>query len=789
MINDLPNDKTAEDIQALLVSYGLELYLGYIQMIPRYPTKLSAAIGFREATAAEELVEKIKKSFVTRLVNISPKSVELVQNRARHGGMMDLCAVRCQWTRPFAIATIHYKDYHSAAAAEEFFAAYRPQIMGRNIEVSVVNAPGDLLTYLLRQLHPHTQPNDIYAMFNTPQQQPCSITMGRRSCTMDDEATAEYVKSLMQAVGTPVYFSHDKPEDGDLIMKGVAVFTNRASAVNAAVRYHQTINAILGYSMLLVTRKISMAYFAPRQVAEAIRPLLTELSYRFSKTATICIQRSDGGDIDRKDTLIRITGETEEHVEEVNAAVTKLINGDIMLNEEWPLWDPWFDTTEGLACINQVSRDNTVYIDRESQRCQLRLFGATPTSKPIIEKVLIEAIGLATTDIGSFTSSQDIWRSKAGRGWNKLTERFGNAVTLSDDAIEHEHEPEHEPEDDPEAESETESGSASGSGDCTLCWCPAIEPLYLTCGHTYCRDCFYDAASAAVEKPPFMCLGDQGNCQSIFEVQEVKRIIPHERFQKLLKELFARYVRMNPEEIRNCPTPDCPAVYRPMKGGVLFECPFCVSHICTSCHAQEHLGISCEDYSDGGAQALERYKAANDVRDCPRCKIGIQKEAGCEHMHCRSCGLHICWVCMKTFEGIAATRDCYDHLRHTHGGIFYEPLRPNLRLPIHLHHPGVQLRGLLEHNQPQVAFAGVGRGRGQVQIGEAARGHGARGPEHEGDGQQHHLDPVPEVEEEDEVGVEGQHEEHAPVTPPARQNDDVPPTRRRRPRQNPEYRY
>lgn len=53
---------------------------------------------------------------------------------------------------------------------------------------------------------------------------------------------------------------------------------------------------------------------------------------------------------------------------------------------------------------------------------------------------------------------------------------------------------------------------------------------------------------------------------------------------------------------------------------------------------------------------------------CGGCKCGtmIEKTFGCNHMTCLACGIHICWVCMKTFSDGAPV---YDHMRREHGGI------------------------------------------------------------------------------------------------------------------------
>lgn len=44
------------------------------------------------------------------------------------------------------------------------------------------------------------------------------------------------------------------------------------------------------------------------------------------------------------------------------------------------------------------------------------------------------------------------------------------------------------------------------------------------------------------------------------------------------------------------------------------------------------------------------------TKQCPTCKMAIQKAAGCSHMICGSCGTHFCWRCNKSIDG-------YEHFR------------------------------------------------------------------------------------------------------------------------------
>jgi hypothetical protein len=46
------------------------------------------------------------------------------------------------------------------------------------------------------------------------------------------------------------------------------------------------------------------------------------------------------------------------------------------------------------------------------------------------------------------------------------------------------------------------------------------------------------------------------------------------------------------------------------------------------------------------------------IKKCPQCKVGIEKNQGCNHISCK-CGAHICWKCLRSFKD---QHLCYDHL-------------------------------------------------------------------------------------------------------------------------------
>jgi len=149
--------------------------------------------------------------------------------------------------------------------------------------------------------------------------------------------------------------------------------------------------------------------------------------------------------------------------------------------------------------------------------------------------------------------------------------------------------------------------------------------------------------------------------------------------RELCEASLRSYISVNPGKVRNCFTPDCKMIYTISEFGEKFFCSLCGISICTKCHVQYHDNLTCAMY-----QSLKRVDSSikerredNSIEEwikgdsinrkcCPKCKVGIEKIDGCNHMSC-NCGAHICWVCLEYFDN---SQRCYCHLQLSHGSYF-----------------------------------------------------------------------------------------------------------------------
>jgi len=46
----------------------------------------------------------------------------------------------------------------------------------------------------------------------------------------------------------------------------------------------------------------------------------------------------------------------------------------------------------------------------------------------------------------------------------------------------------------------------------------------------------------------------------------------------------------------------------------------------------------------------QKFEMLVQTKPCPNCKTPWEKNGGCNHIHCRKCRYHFCWVCLKEFN-------------------------------------------------------------------------------------------------------------------------------------------
>ena len=376
---------------------------------------------------------------------------------------------------------------------------------------------------------------------------------------------------------------------------------------------------------------------------------------------------------------IRISGDEIKVLGRLKAEFERILNGEQLYDEGKIVWDPCFVQQCGLDYLENLEREYCgVTIEVMRARNTIRLWGVAE-KRALVRRRIVDMVkkrrtrsqyvirlrqdvavafgkderhGFSALEVllGAENITLDQWE-------NRLTVLGDfDAYMVANDAVSTFSQRYQAP-----------RNLGWGGGTCPACFTIASLPMKLPCGHTWCRSCLQRFLKVAMESEvsfPLMCHGIDEKCGVAIPLLVARDVLSPEAFEVVLNSAFSAHVHSHPEEFHYCPTPDCHQIYRSTPEGIVMQCPECLSQICTHCHSEAHEGLTCEEVRDGD-DLFRQWALDHSVKQCPKCKVAIEKIEGCNHMMCAMCHTHICWVCLQTFENGLVI---YGHMQSEHGG-------------------------------------------------------------------------------------------------------------------------
>ena len=602
---------------------------------------------------------------------------------------LQLNTVSCTWYKPSRIAWLHFENICKARATERFITSRDFRIAGRKIAATL---------QIPEHRFGHEEPTitsvqlgNLDASTSQPMIErhipghltPVNVIVGQISYPTPSHEAEESVKALLTGIGPLTAWEPNSTISATQV-KAIARFQSGEHARKAVNQLSGQKMPQLSNSRLFISPLISVKFNVPKAMYSAIRGDVERLKSQIWDAGHVHIKAYPPIDPTQKLITLRLHGEDAKAVAKAKSAFERILAGDMAMIGDHGIWDDFFTKPGGLMYLNELGHRYQGYIYRDMRKHRLSLYGSAD-SKERIRNTLIEKL----TELTEMThyiplSAEDLKKALRG-GFRRIVATFGKqkarldirqrpqiitiigsthdlervrALLDQDVAIDLEHLALDEGTDQP---------------DCVVCWTEAEDAYRTPCGHFYCGTCFASQCSSAGEGDlPVRCFGDSGNCLQVLGIQELKSTLPPEAFEQLLKDSFTTHVRTNPKSFQYCPTPDCQQIYRISPNGTIFTCPTCLTPICTTCQITSHDGMTCEVYKrvrTEGDEEFQSWKRENDVKDCPVCKVPIEKAYGCNHMECGNCKAHICWVCLQTFD---VGMDCYGHMQEVHGSIYEE---------------------------------------------------------------------------------------------------------------------
>ena len=199
------------------------------------------------------------------------------------------------------------------------------------------------------------------------------------------------------------------------------------------------------------------------------------------------------------------------------------------------------------------------------------------------------------------------------------------------------------------------------SGDIVECKCCFDDEIPLnravSCQgddiHFFCFNCVNQLADTQIGlmKYEMVCMHSDG-CKATLSAEAIGQAIPMKTFDRLaFNQQQAEITAAGIDGLEQCPYCDFKGICGPVEEEKVFDCQNsdCFRATCRLCKDDAHVPKTCEEVKkDKGLSArhaVEEARTEAMVRACPKCKVKIIKELGCNKMICNQCHCIMCYVC------------------------------------------------------------------------------------------------------------------------------------------------
>jgi len=184
---------------------------------------------------------------------------------------------------------------------------------------------------------------------------------------------------------------------------------------------------------------------------------------------------------------------------------------------------------------------------------------------------------------------------------------------------------------------------------------PETERVRLACTHAVCRECMEGHIEAKLEEGKSDLKCPTNDCSADIPESLVRQLTPKlfRRYEALTFEAGKSALTQAEEVLFICPSVDCP--YMVVAPSTLFDytCAMCNHRYCPQCKDEVHPNLTCAQYfaflqedklkrkndiseEEKATEAYFTGKADRGMRQCPKCKVWIERREGCKYMSCQS---------------------------------------------------------------------------------------------------------------------------------------------------------
>ncbi|KAF5706269.1 hypothetical protein FMUND_11700 [Fusarium mundagurra] len=602
----LPPRSSARSVQELLADVGIAVSINDINFIKLVKNRNGMAIvKVKDPDFAKSACWKLRTCI--RAPNLEVTQIPVPLPDGSSFGLVDSRNVRCSWHRPTRNATLSFRN--PAEAFESYYKLKNQQLKIAGLPVGAkMPAAADATEkdgpwqMELEGLVATIPPEDIINIFPSSGA-PYEVQMGDPSYETDSDIDSTIIKSLLYDVGALEQWEVFGSPTARRV-KAQARFIEESEALDAVAQLNETWLPFNPSGKLYLQHVHLVKFRVSTRVHGVVEDSIESLRKDWE------LQFVNFSSVpERGYRVLKLESQDREPFTQAKEALEKIINGTTMTLNGKNLWSPDFKADRGAyRRLQEIEQGLGVVIIRDIKSSKFRVFGPEDKFVPACE-----ALDQLLQELQPRTTGQNTEQSRTGK---------------------------------------------AAEGDCAVCFCEADQALAISCGHVYCTICFVNMCqveASTIGDFSIKCIGDQGNCKKAIPLHEIQNLLLSEIFESVLEASFASFMRRHQDQLRYCPTPECTQVYRIAQPETsvppIFTCAKCMTATCTSCHVS-HPRKTCAEYKgneSGGMAELLKAKEELGFKDCPK-----------------SCGTHICWLCLKTFTD---GDECYQHMGRVHGGI------------------------------------------------------------------------------------------------------------------------
>ena len=179
------------------------------------------------------------------------------------------------------------------------------------------------------------------------------------------------------------------------------------------------------------------------------------------------------------------------------------------------------------------------------------------------------------------------------------------------------------------------------------------------CQHYFCDECIKRYMTYQINNGIVLeikCL--MAGCPHIYTSEEIKENVPNDVYRKYVRFYGIQIKMKNPEKVYiNCPFVDCDElvdVTDVPKGNVICGLGHVFCNECRKLGGHSRANSEC-DKKELNLDLYNELKKKNptkiyqNYKQCPECKVLIEKNDGCNEMKCLNCGFVFCWLCLREY--------------------------------------------------------------------------------------------------------------------------------------------